>query len=305
MADSRFQRVDAGLDPNRGMEKMSRPPISYFAGAWQRLRRNPMAMISLGVILLLFFLAFFGPSLRGVDYTRINAGMKNRGLSLQFWFGADDMGRDLFSRLWLGLRVSLIVALVCGSVQIILGSLIGGIMGYFGGPLDIVIMRIIEIISAVPSLLVTMIIMMVLGNGVYSLLIAISITSWCGTARQIRGQVMQLREIEYILAAEVMGSSSFRTIVRHLLPNTIGIIIVNLTSSIPGYIFIESGLSFVGLGLQPPNTSLGTLISSGQVHMDFAPHQLLFPCLILCLTVLAFNLLGDGLRNALDPKLRR
>jgi oligopeptide transport system permease protein len=303
MTDIRFQRIDMGLALDA--EKIACPSISYPADAWQRIRRNPMAMISLALILLFFFLALFGPSLRGIDYTRINARMKNQGLSAQFWFGTDDMGRDLFSNLWLGLRISLIVALVCGSIQIIAGSLIGGIMGYFGGIIDMVIMRIIEIISAVPSLLVTMIIMMVLGNGVYSLLIAISISSWCGTARQIRGQVMQLREIEYILVAEVMGSSSFRTIVRHLLPNTIGIIIVNLTCSIPSYIFIESGLSFVGLGLQPPNTSLGTLIASGQVHMDFAPHQLFFPCLILCLTVLAFNLLGDGLRNALDPKLRR
>jgi oligopeptide transport system permease protein len=302
MADTSFQRVDA---PYLAAEKILRPQLSYSADAWRRLRGNPVAMVSLAVIILLFFLAVFGSSLRGLDYTRINAKMKNQGLSAQFWFGTDDMGRDLFSNLWLGLRVSLIVALVCGFIQISAGSLVGGIMGYFGGIIDIAVMRIIEIISAVPSLLVTMIIMMVLGNGVYSLLIAISITSWCGTARQIRGQVMQLREIEYILAAEAMGASSFRIILRHLLPNTIGIIIVNLTLSIPNYIFIESGLSFVGLGLQPPNTSLGTLIASGQVHMDFAPHQLFFPCIVLCLTVLAFNLLGDGLRNALDPRLRR
>jgi oligopeptide transport system permease protein len=302
MADAGFQRVDV---PDLGAERIVRPSISYAADTWQRLRRNPVAMISLVLIVLFFFLAIFGSSLRGMDYTRINARMKNQGLSARFWFGTDDMGRDLFSNLWLGLRVSLIVALACGSVQIVAGSLIGGVMGYFGGIIDVMMMRIIEIISAVPSLLVTMIIMMVLGNGVYSLLIAISITSWCGTARQIRGQVMQLREIEYILAAEVMGASPFRIIVKHLLPNTIGVIIVNLTSSIPSYIFIESGLSFVGLGLQPPNISLGTLIASGQVHMDFAPHQLFFPCLVLCLTVLAFNLLGDGLRNALDPRLRR
>ncbi|MDR1902468.1 MAG: ABC transporter permease [Treponema sp.] len=302
MSDIKFQKA---VPQSLGAEKIARPSISYFADAWQRLRRNPVAMVSLVLIILFFFLAVFGSSLRGLDYTRINAKAKNQGISAQFWFGADDMGRDLFSNLWLGLRVSLIVALVCGFIQIVAGSLIGGIMGYFGGVIDIAVMRVIEIISAVPSLLVTMIIMMVLGNGVFSLLVAISVTSWCGTARQIRGQVMQLREIEYILAAEVIGASSFRTILKHLLPNTVGIIIVNLTCSIPTYIFIESGLSFVGLGLQPPNISLGTLIASGQVHMDFSPHQLFFPCLILCLTVLAFNLLGDGLRNALDPRLRR
>jgi oligopeptide transport system permease protein len=262
-------------------------------------------MAALGLIALFLIMAVLGPRLRGIDGGVINVKAKNAPPSRELWFGADDMGRDLFSNLWLGLRVSLTVAVVCGAAQIVLGSLIGGLMGYLGGIVDVVIMRVIEIISSVPGLLITMIVMMILGNGVLSLLLAISITSWCGTARQIRGQIMQLRETEYILAAETLGAGAWRTITRHLIPNTAGIIIVNLTSSIPQYIFMESGLSFVGLGLQPPNISLGTLIASGQVHMDFAPHQLLFPCAALCLIVLAFNLLGDGLRNALDPRLRR
>jgi oligopeptide transport system permease protein len=282
-----------------------RPPVTYWRDAWRRLRRNPMAMVSLAIVGVFVVLAVVGPELRGLDYVTINAAAKNAGISKQFWFGADNMGRDLFSNLWLGLRVSLLIAFACGTFQIVVGSLVGGLMAYAGRPVDMFFLWLIEIISSVPELLIIMVLMMVLGNGVFSLLLAINITSWCGTARQVRGQIMQLREMEYILAAESLGSGLFRTIFRHLIPNTIGVLIVNVTSSIPGYIFMESGLSFIGLGLKPPTVSLGMLIASGKVNMDFHPHQLFFPSMALCLAVLAFNLLGDGLRNALDPKLRQ
>jgi oligopeptide transport system permease protein len=297
-----FQRSER---PIAAEDLLVRASVTYWGDAWRRLRKNPAAMISLVVIILLILLAVIGPRLRGIDYSTINAKAKNLGMSAHNWFGTDNMGRDLFSNLWLGLRISLIVAVVCGAVQIVAGSLVGGLMAYGGEVIDTVFMRVIEIISSVPSLLIIMILMMVFGNGIFSLLLAISITSWCATARQVRGQVMQLRESEYILAAEVLGSGKLRTIVKHLLPNTMGIIIVNLTSSIPNYIFMESGLSFIGLGLKPPSISLGTLIASGQVTMDFHPSQLFFPCIVLCVAVLAFNLLGDGLRNALDPRMRQ
>jgi oligopeptide transport system permease protein len=295
----------ASLEIMDGETVIVRPSISFAKDAIRRLVRNPIAVASFIVIVLLVVMAIFGHKLRGIDYTAIDAKAKNAPPSAEYWFGADNMGRDLFSTLWLGLRVSLTVAVVCGLIQLVAGSLIGGIMGYFGGIVDALIMRLIEIISTVPWLLVTMIIMMVLGNGIFSLLLAISVSSWCQTARQVRGQVLQLKEIEFVLAAELLGSSRMRTIIKHLIPNTAGILIVTLTMSIPNYIFAESSLSFIGLGLKLPNISLGTLIAAGQAHMDFAPHLLLFPCLILCLTVLSFNLLGDGLRNALDPKLRK
>jgi oligopeptide transport system permease protein len=262
-------------------------------------------MGSLIAIIGLAIFAIIGPDLRGLDYVSINIADKNKGISVEYWFGADNMGRDLFSNLWLGLRISLLVALVCGAIQFIVGSVVGGLMAYFGGLVDILGLRMLEIISSVPHILLVMIFMMILGNGVPSLLVAISLTSWVETARQTRGQIMQLREMDYVLAAEVLGVSKWKIITRHLLPNTMGVSIVNLTASIPGYIFTESGLSFIGLGLQAPSVSLGTLIASGQVNMDFYPYQLFFPCLMLCITVLAFNLLGDGLRNALDPRLRQ
>jgi oligopeptide transport system permease protein len=250
-------------------------------------------------------MVIIGPNLRGYDYTVIVPKNKNLSPSTVNWFGTDNLGRDLFSRVWLGAKASLVVAIVCALLQIIVGCAYGGIMAYFGGIVDEVMMRIIEVITSIPSLLVTMLVMMVLGNSLFSLLIAMCITSWCSTARQIRGQIMQLRESEYIMAAETLGASPLRIILKHLLPNTLSIMILNLTSSIPDYIFTEAGLSFLGLGLQSPNTSLGILISLGQTTMDFYPYQLFFPALILCLIVLSFNLFGDGLRDALDPKLRK
>jgi oligopeptide transport system permease protein len=301
-----FEQLFQPVESSRfSANEIVRSSISFWGDAWRRLRKNPVAMASLVIIFLLVALAVIGPYLFGYDIVSINARDKNLGMSPSHWFGTDNKGRDLFSNVWMGLRVSLIIAAVCGVIQIIVGCLYGGIMAYVGGKVDAFMMRIIEVIASVPSLLIVMIMMMVLGNGILSLLIAISITSWCDTARQIRGQVLQLRQSEYILAAEVLGASPLRLILKHFLPNTLGIIIINLTSSIPNYIFLEAGLSFIGLGLQAPSNSLGTMISSGQTTMDFYPTQLLFPCLVLCAVVLAFNLLGDGLRNALDPKLRQ
>ena len=166
-------------------------------------------------------------------------------------------------------------------------------------------MRILEIITAIPSLLVTILIMIAMGNSAVSLLIALCIASWCQTAHVVRGQIMQLRESEYVMAAEALGERPLKIIVRHLLPNIMGILILEVATAIPGYIFQEAGLSFIGLGLKAPSISLGLLISNGQAVMNSHVNQLIFPALVLCIMVLAFNLLGDGLRNALDPKFRK
>jgi oligopeptide transport system permease protein len=165
-------------------------------------------------------------------------------------------------------------------------------------------MRVLELITCIPGLLVTILIMIAMGNSTFSLLVALCIASWCTTARTVRGQIMQLRESEYVMAAEAMGERPLRIIIRHLLPNIMGILILDVATSIPGYIFQEAGLSFIGLGLKAPSISLGLLISSGQAVMNSHVNQLVYPALVLCIMVLAFNLLGDGLRNALDPKFR-
>lgn len=288
-----------------GGNELVRPTITYWKDAWRRLKKNPIAMVSLGVLIILSIMVIIGPYIGGYDFMAINAPDKNLAPSSKYWFGTDNLGRDLFARVWYGARASILVALVCTGIQIVVGCVYGGIMSYFGGWIDEVMMRIIEIVTSMPDLLITILIMMILGNSLFALLVAMSVTAWCNTARQIRGLIMQLRESEYVLAAEVLGASPYRIIVKHLIPNTLSILILDIASSIPGFIFTEAGLSFLGIGLQSPNTSLGVLVSTGQQFMGFYPYQLFFPAIVLCSIVLAFNLLGDGLRDALDPKLRK
>ncbi|GKX67084.1 ABC transporter permease [Inconstantimicrobium mannanitabidum] len=282
-----------------------RPNISYWQDAWRRLKKNPMAMCALGVLIIIIILAIVGPSIKGLDYVSINSSQKNIKPNGQYWFGTDNFGRDLFSRIWIGARISIAIALSATAIKVVIGSLYGAAMAYFGGFVDQLLMRIIEIISSIPDLILTMLIMIVLGNGKVSLLIALCFTAWINTARMLRGQIMQLRECEYVLAAEALGASPARIITKHLIPNTIGLLILDIATAIPGIIFAESSLSFLGIGLQTPDFSLGSLLASGQSAMAFYPYQLVCPSIVLCLIVLSFNLFGDGLRDALDPKLRQ
>ena len=283
---------------------IARPSVTYWQDAWRRLRKNPVAMVSLAVLVLMLAMVIAGPYLRGYDIYTMKIALKNKPMSSDYWFGTDNMGRDLFSRIWLGARVSVIVAIVATMLKMIVGTAYGAVMAHFGGWVDDVLMRIIEVINSVPELLVTILILMVLGNNMFALLVALSLTSWCNTARQTRGMIKQLKSTEYVYAAEVLGAKPARIILRHYVPNMISILILDASTAIPSFIFMEAGLSFLGIGLKAPNISLGVLISQGQQMMDFYPNQLFFPCLVLCVIVLAFNLLGDGLRNALDPRLR-
>ncbi len=286
-------------------EAIARPTITYGQDAWRRMKKNPIAMISLGVLVLMALVALLGPLLCGQDFAAMEPTLKNLPPSAQHWFGTDMLGRDLFARVCVGARISLLIALVCTLVQVVVGCAYGGIMAYFGGWVDNIMMRVIEVLMSLPYLLVVIIVMLVLGNSVPSLLVALCVTSWCNTARAMRGVILQLKSSEYVMAAQALGAPARRVIMKHLLPNTIGILILNIATSIPNYIFQESTLGFLGIGLQPPDTSLGVLISLGQAAMEFYPLQLIFPAGALVLIVLAFNLLGDGLRDALDPKLRK
>lgn len=285
--------------------QINRPTISYWQDAWRRLCKNPIAMASLFTLIFLVIMVIIGPHIRGYDYINMNVAEKNRGCCSQYWFGTDRLGRDLFSRVWVGARASMIIALVATTLKLCIGTFYGAIMAHFGGWVDDAMMRIIEVINSLPGLLLTILIMMVFGNNLFSLLTALSITAWCNTARQTRGMIKQLKESEYIYAAEVLGASPFRIILKHYIPNMLGILLLDASTAVPSFIFMEAGLSFLGIGLIPPEISLGVLIAQGQQAMDFYPTQLLFPCCILCVIVMAFNLLGDGLRDALDPKLRK
>lgn len=285
--------------------RIDRPTISYWQDAWRRLRKNPVAMSALVVLCLLVVMVIVDPLIKGYDYETMNVSLKNLSPSSDYWFGTDNLGRDLFSRIWVGARASLIIALLATALKLIIGTVYGAVMAHFGGWIDELLMRIIEVINSIPSLLVTILIMLVLGNNLFALLVALSITAWCNTARQVRGMIKQLRTSEYVYAAEVLGASHWHIILKHYIPNMLGILILDTATAIPMFIFTEAGLSFLGIGLQAPAISLGVLIAMGQQNMDFYPSQLFFPCLILCIIVMAFNLLGDGLRDALDPRLRQ
>lgn len=301
LSPEKFKIIGYKEEANR----IDRPTISYWQDAWRRLRKNPVAVASMIALVLLIIMVIAGPLIRGYDYTSMNVAEKNIGPCAQYWFGTDNLGRDLFSRVWAGARASLIIALVATALKLVFGTVYGALMAHFGGWVDEILMRIIEVINSIPSLLLTILIMMVLGNNLFALLVALSVTAWCNTARQVRGMIKQLRESEYVYAAEVLGAKPVRIITKHYVPNMLGILILDTATAIPTFIFTEAGLSFLGIGLQAPAISLGVLISMGQQNMDFYPYQLFFPCLILCVIVMAFNLLGDGLRDALDPRLRQ
>lgn len=294
-------------------ERIVRPNISYWQDAWRRLKKNKVAMVSLVVLGVIAIMTVFGPMMSQYGFADQDIKITNKPPFGNHWFGTDNLGRDIFVRLWKGGRISLAIGLLGTLIEVVVGCLWGGIAGYFGGLVDDIMMRIVEIIVSVPYMIVVVLITVFFKSmndgkgigGIAPLLIALCITGWTGISRMIRGQVMQLKESEYVLAAHALGASSGRIILKHLIPNTIGVIIVYISLDIPSFIFAEAFLSFVGLGVEPPNTSWGAMSALGQQQFTFYPHELLFPAVAISLTMLAFNLLGDGLRDALDPKLRQ
>lgn len=222
-----------------------------------------------------------------------------------YMFGTDYLGRDLFARVMYGARISLLVALVATLVQFFIGVFYGGISGYFGGRVDNIMMRIVDIISTVPLTLYVVLLMVILSPGIGTIMIALGSVYWVDMARLVRGQVLTIKNQEYVMAAKTIGAGTGRILVRHLVPNAMGSIIVTLTMNIPSAIFTESFLSFIGLGVSAPAASWGTLANDALSGLRTYPYQLFFPAFFICLTVLAFNFLGDGLRDALDPKLRK
>ncbi|WP_277254821.1 ABC transporter permease [Negativibacillus massiliensis] len=285
---------------------IARPKIGYWADAWRRLKENKIALIALIVLLILVFMVTFGPMISGYSFEQIDTEAINQRPSAEHWFGTDSLGRDLFARVWQGGRVSIIIGIVGAVIASVLGCIYGGIASYFGGIVDDIMMRIVEVLLSIPYLIIVILISVVTDSkSMGTMMLALTLTGWCGIARLVRGQMLQIKTQEYVLAANALGVSPLKTIMRHMIPNTIGIIIVAITFDIPGYIFSEAFLSYIGLGIQPPNTSWGALASAAQQNFMFYPYQLFFPSIMIALTMLSFTLLGDGLRDALDPKLRK
>lgn len=286
-------------------DKIVRPSLTYWADAWRRLKENKLAIMSIIILIIVVAMAFIGPHLRPWEYDDQDFSVINKGPDSEHWFGTDDLGRDLFVRCWEGAKISLFIALISTIINVTIGIIYGGISGYLGGKTDMIMMRIVEIIYSIPELLWVILLMVVIGQGLGTIILAISITGWGGMARIVRGQILQIKQMEYVLAAKTLGADTSRIITKHLVPNTMGPIIINLTFQVPGAIFTEAMLSYIGLGLPEPIASWGTLAQRGTRMLLIHPYQLLFPALLISITMLAFNILGDGLRDSLDPRLRK
>ena len=286
------------------MESISRPSLTFWQEAWRRIRGNRAAYFSLILLILYGVLAIFAPMFSRYGFDQQDAYSMSQSFSAAHWLGTDSLGRDLWVRVWMGARVSLTIGLLAAILNTIIGTVLGGFCGYYGGKLDMVVMRIIDVIYGIPSLIVCILVMVVLGSGVKSLVIAMVIVGWTGTCRFTRGEVFRLKEQEFVLAARVMGEPVFTIIMREIIPNIMGLLITNLTMAIPSAIFQEAFLSYIGLGISPPQASWGVLAKEGTKMLKVAPHLLYVPAFFICTTVLALNQLGNGLRDAFDPRLR-
>ncbi|MBI5272886.1 MAG: ABC transporter permease [Chlamydiia bacterium] len=277
----------------------------FWEDAWRRLLMNRPAIAALWTLAFLLIMAWAGPLLSPYAYYDIHLELKNTPPSSAFWFGSDELGRDLFTRVWWGARISLFIGFSAALIDLSLGILWGSVAAFSGGKTEEAMMRICDVLYAIPYLLVVILLTVIRGSGIVTILIAMTATGWINMARIVRSQILQIKEFDYITAARAIGASSTRILLRHLIPNAIGPIIATMTLTIPTAIFTESFLSFLGLGIQAPAASWGVMVNDGLSAMRYYPWRLLIPASMITLTMLSFNLLGNALRDALDPRLRR
>jgi oligopeptide transport system permease protein len=302
LTPEQFRALEEG---SRDSERITGPSIGFWRDSWQRLKKNRAALVSLALIVILFAFAFVvGPLLTPFSPSEQDLTQRYQGPSAEHWFGTDEFGRDMFARLWQGMRVSLYIAFIAAGLDLFVGVTFGAVSGLLGGKVDGVMQRFIEILNGIPILVVAILAMVVLDPGILTISIAIGAAGWTPMARLIRGRVLQLKDQEFTLASRSLGAGNLRLLTKHLLPNALGLIIITLMLTIPSAIFTEAVLSFIGLGIQVPNASLGSLIDAGAEDMRFYAYLLFFPAAVFCLLMLSFNLLADGLRDALDPKMR-
>lgn len=283
----------------------SLPPASYWKESWTRLKRQRLALFGLITLTVLIIMAIIGPLLTPFTYHATHLPLKNQPPNATFWFGTDELGRDLFTRCWWGARISLFVGFTASLVDLVIGVFYGSIAGFRGGKVEEWMMRIADILYSIPYLLVVILLMVIIGPGVGTIIIALTFTGWINMARIVRSQILQIKQQDFIRAAHSLGASRSRILLRHLIPNAMGPIIVTLTLTIPSAIFAEAFLSFLGLGVQAPIASWGTMANDGLSALRYYPWRLFFPALFISLTMLSLNLLGDGLRDAFDPRLKK
>ena len=264
-------------------------------------------MVKVGgvIVALAVALALFGPSLSPYDPSTQDLARRLEGPSVQHPFGLDELGRDILTRIASGARISLLVGLAVVSVSSLAGMFFGSVAGYFGGRVDDVISRVIDVLMAFPGILLAIALVAVLGPSLVNVVLALSVIGWVGYARLVRGQALRAREFEFVQAARALGAGSPRIVLRHVLPTTLPSVVVQATLGMAGAIIAEASLSFLGLGVQPPTPSWGTMLDAGRAHLFDAPHLTVFPGVAIALLVLGFNFLGDGLRDRVDPKMQR
>ena len=287
------------------MNKEKKKSNSQLASVWRSLCRNRMAMLGLVILVLLALMAIFADVIAPYPYDAQNLLDMRQPPSAEHIFGTDEFGRDIFSRIIYGSRLSLVVGFISVGIALILGGFLGAIAGFYGGLIDDIIMRCMDILLAIPQVLLAIAIIASLGNGLVNLMIAVGISSIPSYARIVRASVMTIRGEEYIEAAHASGTGDAKIIVKHILPNCLAPVIVQVTLGIANAILSCAALSFIGLGITPPSPEWGAMLSGARNYVLTYPYMSVFPGLAIILTVLALNLLGDGLRDALDPKLKR
>ena len=275
---------------------------TYLQDAWKRFCKNRLAFCGMVFVAVLILLAIFVPIFSPYTYSEQNLDLTNAMPSLQHPFGTDKFGRDIFIRIMYGARISLSVGFAAAGINLAIGVLYGGVAGYLGGKADLIMMRIVDILYSVPAMLYVILIMLVFGSNMTSVLIGICISSWVSVARVVRTQVLSLKQQEFAMAAIVMGASNLRILVKHLIINCMGPIIVCVTLMVPSAIFSEAFLSFVGIGISAPAASWGTLANEARSLVESHPIQIIWPVAAICLTMFSLNFIGDGLGDALDPK---
>lgn len=286
----------------KNSEFIAAEPKTYMKDAWLRFKQNKLALIGLAFLAVMVVLAIAVPIFSPYEYDGMDLTALNAMPSLSHPMGTDKFGRDIFVRVMYGARISLAIGFSSAFICLVIGVVYGGFAGYIGGKLDMIMMRIVDILYAIPNLLIVILIMLIFGSNVGSILIGICLTSWIGMARLVRAQVLSLKEQEFALAAYVLGASKLRILFKHLIINCMGSIIVNVTLLVPSAIFTEAFLSFVGIGISAPAASWGTLANEARSLIESTPIQIIWPVMSICLTMLSLNFIGDGVSDAFDPK---
>ncbi len=286
-------------------EHIARPNLTALQDGWLRLKKNKAAVVCLFTLIAIGLLAILAPEFSRYSYKETNYDIIYQIPSMKHLFGTDQFGRDLWVRTWMGTRISLLIAFVAALLDLTLGVTYGAVSALAGGKVDAVMQRIIEVLVGIPHLIIVILLMMVMPAGIWTIVVALSITGWVNMARLVRGSILKLKNQEFVLAARVLGTSTTGIIWKHLIPNTVGVIVINAMFPIPSAIFTEAFLSFIGIGMQEPKASLGVLINNGYQVLRNFPHVLIFPAIVIVLIMVCFSILGDGLRDALDPRMRK